>query len=270
MMKNEKIGIIGLGYVGTAIEQSYIEDPLVELIKIDTNPDKGCSGSYEDLNDAGAVFVCVPSPQNDDGSCNSTPLISTLSKLKNFKGVIISKVTAPPDIYKKLENEYTNLVHVPEFLTAVNAINDYLDSKFLIIGGSVKAYMYEADRIIRKGLRNIKTTHYCSLGEASLTKYTINSFLATKVVFMNEMFNLAEVSGINWNNVRHLIALDERRVGNSHTQVPGPDGQFGFGGHCFPKDTLALSKYAESVNVQMNVLDSAIKKNIFLRLGNSK
>lgn len=270
MIKNEKIGIIGLGYVGNAVRESYIDDQFIDLVEIDTDPDKGCMGDYDDLSNALAVFICVPSPQNIDGSCNSEPLISTLEKLKTFKGVIISKVTAPPNVYKQLENEFPNLVHAPEFLTAANATNDYLDSKFLIIGGSINAYMHEADRIIRKGLKGVKTTHFCTLGEASLTKYTINSFLATKVVFMNEMAKLAEISGINWNAVRNLIALDERRIGNSHTQVPGPDGMFGFGGYCFPKDTSALLKYAESMNVHMNVLESAVKKNILLRLGNSK
>lgn len=270
MIKNEKIGIIGLGYVGSAIKQSYIDNPFINLIEIDIDPSKNCTGKYEDLFDASAVFVCVPSPQKSDGSCDSEPLELTLSKLKDFKGVIISKVTAPPDVYKKLEKEFPNLVYSPEFLTAANAINDYLNSKFLIVGGSVNAYLHEADRIIRKGLQGINITHFCNLEEASLTKYTINSFLATKVVFMNEMAKLAEISGINWETVRQLIALDEHRIGNSHTQVPGPDNLYGFGGACFPKDTAALLKYAENLAVSMNVLDSAIKKNILLRLGNSK
>jgi UDPglucose 6-dehydrogenase len=270
MIKKEKIGIIGLGFVGNAIKQSYVDEPFVQLVEIDLDPTKHCTGTYEDLEDASAVFVCVPSPMNEDGSCGTLPLISTLAKLKNFKGVIISKVTAPPNTYEYLQSQHENLVHAPEFLTAVNAVQDYLGGKFSIIGGSVKAYMNEAHRIIKMSQRNLEITHFCTIGEASLAKYIINSFLATKVIFMNEMADLARAGGQNWEMIRQLITLDSKRVGNSHTQVPGPDGFYGFGGACFPKDTSALLKYAESINVQTNVLDSAVKKNILLRLTNSK
>lgn len=269
-LKKEKIGIIGLGFVGKAVKTSFDSTPFIELIEIDSDPNKNCHGTYEELTDASAVFVCVPSPQNEDMSCNTFPLVSTLSKLKKFKGVIISKVTAPPAVYDYLQSQYPNLVHAPEFLTAANATNDYLDSKFSIIGGNIKAYMNEADRVIRLGLSKLETSYFCTIGEASLAKYTINSFLATKVVFMNEMAKLAKAGGQDWNVIQNLIALDGRRIGNSHTQVPGSDGQYGFGGACFPKDTHALLKYAETLDIQMNVLDAAVKKNVLLRLTDSK
>jgi UDPglucose 6-dehydrogenase len=268
-MIQEKIGIIGLGFVGSAIHASYVDNPFIEIVEIDLDPEKNCTGTYEDLVDASAVFICVPSPQNDDLSCNTLPLIKTLEKLKDFKGVIISKVTAPPLAYEQLQSQYLNLVHAPEFLTAANATNDYLDSKFAIIGGKINAYLNEAHRIIKLGLPKLEISHFCTIGEASLAKYTINCFLATKVIFMNEMSKLAQEGGQNWERIRQLIALD-RRIGNSHTQVPGPDTFYGFGGACFPKDTSALLKYAETLNVPMNVLDAAIKKNMILRLTQSK
>lgn len=269
MFYREKIGIIGLGFVGNAIKHSYLDNQFVQLIEIDLDPYKGCVGSYNDLKDAIAVFICVPSPQHDDGSCNTEPLKSTLEQLKNFKGVIISKVTAPPDVYEELQLRYCNLVHIPEFLTASNAIDDYISETFAVVGGEVSAYINEAIRVIKLGQPSLKNIERCSIGEASLTKYVINCFLATKVVFMNEMANLASVSGQDWNRIRQLISLD-KRIGNSHTQVPGPDGLFGFGGICFPKDTLALIKYAESKNQLTTVLHSAVQKNLMLRLSNSK
>lgn len=267
-MKIEKIGIIGLGFVGNAIRSSYIDSPFVELVEIDADPKKNCTGRYEDLHDASAVFVCVPSPQNQDGSCNVDPLISTLANLKDFKGVIISKVTAPPSVYENLQTQYPNLVHVPEFLTAVNAVKDYLSGTFTIIGGSVLAYQHEAARIIKIG-QNFKNVEFCTIGEASLTKYTINTFLSTKVIFMNEIAALAKEGGQDWTVIRKLLTLDDR-IGTSHTQVPGPDGHYGFGGACFPKDTAALLKYAETIQVPLNVLDTAVKKNTMLRLTDSK
>lgn len=270
MYKKDKIGIIGLGFVGNAVRQSYIDNPFIDLVLIDTDPSKNCLGTYEELHDASAVFICVPSPMYEDGSCNVKPLMSTLAKFRDYRGVLISKVTATPNSYEFLQKEYPTLVHAPEFLTAANAVEDYLNGEFLILGGAVRAYLNEAERIIKLGQNNLKHVIQCSIGEASLAKYTINSFLATKVIFMNEMEELARKGGQDWKVVRKLIELDHKRVGTTHTQVPGPDGSYGFGGACFPKDTSALLKYAESMNVVMNVLDSAVKKNTLLRLTDSK
>ena len=163
------------------------------------------------------------------------------------------------------ESLYPNLVHAPEFLTAANAVSDYVNGSFAIIGGSTTAYRNEAERIIRLSQPNLNSINHCSISEASFAKYTINSFLATKVIFMNEMAQLAEDNQCNWNNIKQAVGQD-KRLGASHMQVPGPDGEFGFGGMCFPKDTSALLKYAESTGQNLNVLDVAVKKNLILRL----
>jgi UDPglucose 6-dehydrogenase len=263
--KMKKIGIIGLGYVGGAIQASidwpdsfFIIDPL-----------KGYNNTYEDLKkETDGVFVCVPSPQSDDGSCNTDILRSVLKELKdvNYNGVIISKCTAPPDVYEMLNKEFPNLVHAPEFLTAANANRDYANGQFCIIGGSVTAYLKEAERIIRTTQQSLgDNVRFCSIGEASLAKYTINSFLATKVTFMNELWGIAVASGLDYNTIINMIKMDPR-IGSSHMQVPGPDGCYGFGGACFPKDTAALLKYAESVGYKPAILEAAVVKNTILRL----
>lgn len=260
----EKIGIIGLGFVGNAVASSY-QHSLIDIVIID--PAKGHNNTYEDIKDTSAVFVCVPSPQGDDGSCDTSILESVLQELKNIKyeGVIISKVTAPPSVYEQLQKEHTNLVHVPEFLTAANAVDDYLNGEFCFIGGSVKAFKNEAERIIRMGQKKLNQVGHCSIQEASLAKYTLNCFLATKVIFMNEVAKLAEANNCNWPNISMMVSWDPR-IGNTHMQVPGPDGQYGFGGMCFPKDTSAMLKFAEQADQQMNVLEAAVKKNTLLRL----
>lgn len=266
--KKQKIGIVGLGFVGSAIRSSF-DELWYHLVLVDADPSKGCNGTYEELMNCDGVFVCVPSPQNSDGSCNTDILESVLKNLKSYDGVIISKVTAPPNVYQRLNKEYKNLVHSPEFLTAANANHDYVNGKFAIVGGDVSAYVREAERIIEQSQPNLEKIQRCSIGEAALAKYAINSFLATKVIFMNELHSLATQAGLDYYSVAELMALD-KRIGNSHMQVPGPDGSLGFGGMCFPKDTSALLSYAESVNCQMNVLDSAVKKNILLRLQEPK
>lgn len=266
LFESPKIGFIGLGFVGEAIRNSY--DGNCHKICIDTDVSRGYVGTYAEIMDAEGIFICVPSPQRLDGFCNTDILESVLANLKDYKGVIISKVTATPDVYERLGKQYPNLVHIPEFLTAANASADYAKENWAIIGGSVLAYQHEAERIIRYTKPQADIV-YCSIGEASLVKYSINSFLSTKVVFMNELAAIAEHNGYDWNNIRRMISMDNR-IGITHTQVPGPDGQYGFGGMCFPKDTSALLCYAESINVYLNVLKEAVKKNTLLRLQKPK
>ena len=260
-----RVGIIGFGYVGQAIGWSY--QYKAELVIRD--PKLVDSASLDQLASCDAIFVCVPSPSTEDGHCDTTILEDTLKELLfvniNKQIPIISKVTAPPGVYARLQEEYPNLVYCPEFLTAANAVDDYINGKFSIIGGRVRAYQHEAERIIKLTQPNLKNVKFCSISEAALTKYAINSFLATKVVFMNELRSVAIASGLDFDTITSMIKLDER-IGNSHMKVPGPDGLFGFGGYCFPKDTAALLKYAESVNRPLNVLDAAVKKNTLLRL----
>lgn len=265
-LERPKVGIIGLGFVGNAIMQSL--EVSCDLVLIDNDPAKG-SHSYADLDSCEGVFVCVPTPFGNDGKCDTSILEDVLVKLKDFDNVIISKCTAPPLFYKNLNKKYPNLVHSPEFLTAANAVRDYINGKFIILGGRVKAYLDQAEKISKWGQPNATSVAYSSIEEASLAKYTINSFLATKVSFMNEIYQLANAIGADYNNVAKMVSLDSR-IGNSHLHVPGPDGSFGFGGMCFPKDTAALLKYAEELEVPLNVLDAAVKKNLLLRLTEPK
>lgn len=258
----DKIGIIGVGFVGSAIRDSLKKAP-VDLVLLDSNP-VIATGTYDDIKNAAAVFVCVPSPQGADGYCDTSIMESVLEKLKDFNGVIISKVTAPPRVYEKLAEKYKNLVYVPEFLTARNASSDYAWGSFAVIGGQVLAYRNEAERIVRKSQLSLKKVVHCGIGEASLVKYSINTFLATKVIYMNELAALAEAHGYEWYNIATMINLDNR-IGESHMMVPGPDGSFGFGGMCFPKDTSALQKISKDVNIDMSLLTTAIESNNRIR-----
>jgi nucleotide sugar dehydrogenase len=262
-----KIGIIGLGFVGKAIYDSG--DGFVEYVCIDSDPRKGYTGTYKEIMECEGIFICVPSPMLDDGRCDTSILDGVLSKLKGYQGIIISKVTAPPDVYQTLEFVYPNLVHSPEFLTAANALRDFNSSTWSIVGGSIRAYLFEAERILKIVQPSLKEVRFCKIGEAALAKYAINSFLATKVVFMNELYQLSKSAGLDYEKIASLIKQDAR-IGNSHMQVPGLDGNLGFGGYCFPKDTLALLKFAEAYSNNLSVLDTALKKNTMLRLTSPK
>jgi UDPglucose 6-dehydrogenase len=266
MFDMPKIGIVGLGFVGSAVFNAY-HNKGFSIVVVDVDP-KISTGTYADLLDCEAVFVCVPSPSKDNGECDTSILNSVLYMLRDYKNVIISKTTATPQFYEKMQSVYSNLVHIPEFLTAANAKEDYLKEANAIIGGKIAAYRNEAERIIKMA-QPIMVAEHCTIGEAAFAKYTINCYLATKVVFMNEMSELAVAHGYHWNTIRVLLAEDNR-IGLSHMQVPGPDGQYGFGGMCFPKDTNALVKYASKLGVQLSVLKTAIKKNLLLRLQKPK
>lgn len=269
-MVKDKIGIIGLGFVGNAIYSALDDQSYLHIVQVD--PFKFPGTKIEDCVDCSGVFVCVPSPMGEGGSCDTSILEEVLAQLKEIKytGVIISKCTAPPDVYERLNDKYPNLIHAPEFLTAANAVQDYVNGTFSIIGGRIFAYQREAERIIRISQPRLnQNVIYCSIGEASLSKYAINTFLATKVTFMNELYQLANSLDLRYELIESMIKMDPR-IGTSHCKVPGPDGLYGFGGACFPKDTSALLKVAEQQSVDLSVLDAAVKKNTLFRLTEPK
>lgn len=251
-----KIGLIGLGFVGSSVKNAY-DVAGIETVCLD--PGKGIVNPIEKILDTDAIFVAVPSPKNADGSCDTTILENILADLKSYQGVIISKVTAPPDVYKHLIKLYPNLVHAPEFLVASTAQQDYLDSEFAIVGGNVD-YCKPALDIIKLGQTKISEYRFCSIEEASLSKYAINCFLSTKVIFMNQLKDIAEGSDADYNVIKDCIKLD-KRLGNSHFDVPGPDGSLGFGGACFPKDTSSLNFYSKSIDKHFTLLDKVIEIN---------
>ena len=256
-----KIGIVGAGFVGGAIKNAH---DLFGVPVIVRDPAKGFDTSWEELRDCDGVFVCVPSPTSDSGECDTSILEDVLSNLAGMAGVIISKVTAPPGVYAKLQIVYPNLVHAPEFLVAATANEDYRNGHFAFIGGSDDEYTRKAEEVIRAAQRNLLDVKFCTITEAALAKYTINTFLATKVAFMNQVYDLANALGVDYNNLVGLVESD-KRIGTSHMRVPGPDGSRGFGGACFPKDTSALVFEACRAEVDMSVLWAAVQSNKKIR-----
>ena len=151
----------------------------------------------------------------------------------------------------------------PEFLTERSATFDFLNQSRIILGGhnentSKVANLYK-DRF-GGHLPVIQT----SFQTAELIKYMNNLFFATKVSFLNEMFEVAKKVDANWDEAIEGFVLDGR-VGHSHLNVPGPDGKFGFGGSCFPKDIQAFISFGEEIGVDMQVLKGAWQTNLNVR-----
>lgn len=246
-----KIGIVGYGYVGSAIGSSFLDhDVIIHDPKIPISVPKssmlGCDG----------IFICVPSPETNNGHCDSSILENTLKDLLlvNIKNPIplICKTTAPPSVYGRLHQEHPNLVYCPEFLTARNHIQDYINTETFILGGTIE-YCELARDIISKSTVANKQFLMTDVKGASLFKYMMNSYLATKVSFMNDYKMLADAENIDWSTIKELSKYDHR-IGNSHMDVPGPDGEYGWGGVCFPKDTSAIIAEAKALEVDLELL----------------
>jgi UDPglucose 6-dehydrogenase len=245
-----KIGIIGLGYVGSAVAATHKHH---EIVVRDPKLNQE-SASLDCILQCDAIYICVPSPMNDDGSCNVEYIEAVLEEIQNYSKVIIAKSTLPPDFYKKLQLKFHNLVHVPEFLTAANAVNDYEQSAWVLVGGEEPFVEYAID-VIRSSSIVAKKYVKTNIATASMFKYIANSFLATKVTYMNDMYHLANQLDISWNDIKE-ISKNDSRLGDTHWDVPGPDGLFGYGGACFPKDVSAIIEHAKSFRIELSLLES--------------
>ena len=259
-----KIGIIGMGYVGRAVAASWLGSQHVVKFY-----DPAVAGSTDNINDVvadrpGAIFVCVPTPQNEDGSCDTAIIKNTLDQLiGNYAGIIIVKSTVPPEFWKSY-TQHSNLFHVPEFLVASNAIHDYLNPQFIFIGGH-KNQSYQVLRILQASAVRLAVPTYCTdLITASLVKYFMNTFLATKVTVLNQFNQLSDAIGADWNDFTEMLTMDER-MGNSHIQVPGPDGKYGYGGACFPKDVRAIINSIQAHNVSAGIIEAVDSANTQFR-----
>lgn len=252
------IGIIGQGFVGNAVYQKFKTYYEIKTFDLDTSK---ANSTFEEVGDCDIIFVCLPTPMNVDGSCNTSIIENTLEKLNEFGNrIVVIKSTIIPSTTERFNATYKNLsvVFNPEFLTERNAVSDYENQNRIILGGPKKATT-KLKQVFSKVFPKasiIKTdsTH------AEMVKYLTNSFLATKVSFANEMYQMCEKMGIDYDKVVEYSIYDGR-LGYSHWAVPGPDGDFGFGGHCFPKDLQALIHLTDELGSSNNVLKSVVKTN---------
>lgn len=259
-----KVGIIGMGYVGQAVRASWLGSTHQVVFY-----DPVVAGSVTDVQTViderpGVIFVCVPTPSTAAGACDSSIVKSTLDQiLGNYAGIIIVKSTVEPDFWKDY-TQYSNLFHVPEFLVASNAISDYLNPKFIFIGGH-RDQSYQVLRILQlSAVRLSVPTYSTDLITASLIKYFMNTFLATKVTVLNQFNQLSNAIGADWHDFTEMLEMDER-MGTSHNQVPGPDGHYGYGGACFPKDVRAIITSIQKNNVSAGIIEAVDQANTQFR-----
>ena len=264
-----RVSIIGFGFVGKAIANALKTD--TKLQKIDPK----LNTSNENLRDfiPDIIFICVPTPMNSDGSQNIDILMDIIDDIKSYKlnSLVVIKSTILPSCILKIKESLPKFVYNPEFLREKHANEDFINSDIIVFGGDIESSQELASFYDNFFECTNNDYIFTDLVPASLVKYSINSFLATKVIFFNEINQLFKKSGAkgDWKDFLKILNKD-KRIGTSHMEVPGHDGRYGFGGACLPKDSNALVSYAESMNSELDLLKTAIKINNKIRKSYNK
>jgi len=259
-----KIGIIGNGFVGSAIMHGFILH-VDDIMIYDKDPKRSTHSMKDLVSNADVIFVCVPTPMFESGECDLSIVESVTEELSQYssinKKVVVIKSTVVPGTTEGLANKYPEMKFVfnPEFLTERKARLDFINTSRIVLGSNNPLANDTVEKLYRLRFPYtpvIKT----DFGTAQLIKYMCNCFFATKVSFMNEMYQVCEAINGDWSAALEGFITDGR-IGNSHIDVPGHDGDFGFGGKCFPKDLNAMIKRAEELGVSPDVMKGAWEKN---------
>ena len=268
---NEVVGIVGHGFVGESISFGF--SPTNSIKIYDKSPKRSLNPIEEVIVESDYIFVCVPTPMNiGDGSQNLTIIEDVMSKINREKkryingkdNIIIIKSTVMPGTVEKLQKKYPDLklVFNPEFLTERTAKLDFLNQARIILGGDENHTRKVAELYKNRFKHN--NIMYTDFVTAEFIKYFCNVFFSVKISFMNEMKLLSDKLGVSWDAAVAGFAADNR-VSDSHLDVPGPDGKFGFGGSCFPKDLNALTTLADKFGVDMKTAKAAWETNLNVR-----
>lgn len=267
------IGIIGVGMVGTPLKRWFEEHKGYErgknLFLYDIDPKKGY---FDDVSKADVIFICVPSPRNPDGSCNTEIVRSGVKSIKGDK-IIVIKSTIPPGTTERLQKEYSHhkFLFNPEFLTERRAWEDMVRPDRQIVGFTaqsidaahpVLSLLPKAPFMSPWG-RNTYAPIKISATEAEIIKYGGNIHFVRKINFANALAHLCEVMendlkqkgcaeyGVHYENVKAGMAADHR-IGDSHLDV-NHGGYKGWGGYCFPKDLDAFIAHFDSLGLGEDV-----------------
>jgi UDPglucose 6-dehydrogenase len=225
------IGIIGYGMVGKAVEYGFsrtehiISDPaygLTDIVDVvQANPE--------------VIFVCVPTPTDNDKYSLLRGVLTDIKQAR-YTGIVVVKSTVLPQYIEEFD-----VVYNPEFLSRATANQDFIRPPFVLLGGRTELTRQVAELYRNYSQVKLEKIIHTDIKTACLAKYTMNSFYATKVTFMNQMYDVAQELGVDWSSLTNIIK-QQPWMGTHHFAVPGPDGERGFGGPCLPKDTEALVK----------------------------
>ena len=264
-----QLGIIGGGFVGGATSLLH-SDNGVECKIFDLIPEKcvPLGTTFQDILKCQAIFIAVWTPitttEQEYGKCDTKLVEKIIKQIKDsgYNGYIIIRSTVPVGFCKSQD-----VYFMPEFLTEKNWKNDFIGCENWIFGTN-ENQPAEINQQFKEFITNViqhssvlnKKVTFVTSSMAEMIKYFRNCFLSVKVSFCNEMFHFANAHNIDYNTLRDL-ACQDKRINTCHTLVPGHDGLYGFGGHCFPKDAASLQYQMNLVNIRNDIISAAIKRN---------
>ena len=287
------INIIGMGFVGSACG-FLCEKNNVEFNVCDTQLKTGNFNYFNNIqelvcfsetkSDINFYFICVPTPSDSEGKCDISiveNVIKQLSLVVKKRSIVIIKATIKPgttrNLYNKYNNEKLDIVFCPEFLREVSYKEDIYSAKFVLFGidenqknliNDLKDlftnYLYKHKYTTNdKNLESPFEFYFKTFEECELFKYTLNTFFATKITFFNEIYELCNTIGVDYQNLKSLFKLD-KRIGDYGTVVPGMDG-FGYTRSCLPKEIRALIKLQEELGLSNDLVSCIDKRNLYFR-----
>ncbi|HYF12707.1 MAG TPA: hypothetical protein VD928_00170 [Candidatus Paceibacterota bacterium] len=237
-----KVGIIGVGMVGSALRHGFTRighDVSVYDIKL---PETKLS----DVLNTEITFVCVPTPANPDGSCNTSIVESVVDDLAKagYKGLVTIKSTVEPGTTDKLQKKHPNvrLAFCPEFLRERAMYVDFVENNDVCIIGTTRQEDADILRDVHGELP--KKFAYTTPLEAELSKYFFNVFNALRIVYANQFYDVCKALGADYNKVKNAI-VKHRSVQDVYLDCN--ENFRGFGGACLPKDSKALAHFARRV-----------------------
>lgn len=289
-----KIAVVGTGYVGLVTGTCFAETGNhVTCVDIDERKVKKLQGGevtiYEPglealfernikqgrlsfttslkdgIKGANIIFLALPTPPGEDGSADLQYVLGVAKQLgpllEDFT-VVVDKSTVPVGTAEKVAAELKigakvdfDVVSNPEFLREGVAVEDFMKPDRVVIGASDERSIDLMKKLYAPFVRQGNPVIFMDVRSAELTKYAANSFLATKITFMNEIANLCELMGADVDSVRRGIGTDDR-IGKRFLFAG-----IGYGGSCFPKDVQALARSSTEVNYDFSILNSVMSVN---------
>ncbi|ARF08707.1 putative UDP-glucose 6-dehydrogenase [Catovirus CTV1] len=269
-MNKTTVGVIGLGFVGNAIFESFKikikELELTESILL-YSYDKyknGGIGNFDECLKCEILFLALPTLYNDilkSYEYDSIYETCELLEKNNFSGIIVIKSTVEPSATEMFSKKFNKLhfIHNPEFLTARTAFHDFHNQSHIVIGKGPNCPDNKINLVVElySKLYPQAKINICKSVESESMKIFCNSFYAVKIQYFNELYLLCEKLGSDYQKVVELM-LQNNWINPMHTQVPGPDGKLSYGGMCFPKDTNALLQFMKKNNSPHQILEATI------------
>jgi len=263
------IGVIGYGYVGRATGEGFATNPKNHIFWFDKFKESP-NTLAEVIDKSDYIFIAVPTPIFQDYSGMDMSIVEGVVDqvapiISGTDKILIIKSTSLPGFCKKMAKKYpeVNFVMNPEFLTQENANADFLKPFRTVIGTDSHDIGLRVQKLYGTILPKSQPYFIVNTTSAEVAKYMSNLILASKVLLGNEFYELSQKVGANYLEVRAAVEADPR-IG-THLGVPGPDGDMGFGGACFPKDMVGILGIAKELKVDMSALDAIWKKNLKVR-----